>query len=213
MSTKKLTDQLSWNSIRTNFPIGTVVVNKKPVKINALQDAINDGTFDKLVQQAADELHNGDLHAVYAQLSRNLSSWLTNSKDVAYRPGMASEKLRYETLREYVDAGLKKVKVATGGNDKAYWQWSIDEIDAITEYKTAKSVYDNIASYKQKRLDPDEQADLYAEATTRQKAARQKMKELKPRTDPDTVALMEKLEAGKALTQDEAAMLLKLLQK
>ena len=211
MSTKKTTDQLSWQNIRTNFFIGKAKVDNKIVNVNALQDAIQDGTFDKMVKAAADELHNGDTHAVYAQMSRNLSSWLTNSKK---SDGVQkSDRIRYDLLRAYVDDSMKKIRVAGGNADKSYWQWSLEEINAITDYKTAKSVYDNIASYKQKKLDATLQADLYEEYTVRQKAARVKMKELKPVTDPTTAKLMEKLESGEALTQDEAAAVLKLLRK
>lgn len=213
MAQKKITEQLSLHNLEKQFFIGEVVVKGKLVKVNALQDAIKDGTLLVMVQEAADTLNGGDIHAVYAQLSRNLSSWLCNAKKASYWPHKDIDMIRYNLLKDFVTEGLKKCKVESTGNSKSYWQWSLDEIKAIDDYKTAKSVYDNIASYKQKKLDRELQSELYADATMRQKAARTKMNELKPVEDTELAAAIDKFQKGETLTQEEAALLLKALKK
>lgn len=213
MSTKKTTDQLSWKSLSEQFTIGDIKIDGKTVHVNALQDAINDGTLTAMVKDAAEQLNDGDMHAVYAQLSMNLSSWLTNSKKASYRPNAKADKERYDTLRKFVSDGLVSTRDDGRSNTKSYWQWSIEEIEAITDYKTAKSVYDNLASYKQKKLDREIDTELFEDATIRQKAARSKMNELKPIEDPTTAALIEKLTSGKRLTKAESIEVAKLLKK
>ena len=34
MSTNKITENLSWNAIKANYHIGTIMVNNEPVQVN-----------------------------------------------------------------------------------------------------------------------------------------------------------------------------------
>jgi len=211
MSQKKITKELEWKELSTKFTIGNVSYKGKSLKVNELEDAIKDGTLAKMVQEAADKLHGGDTHAVYTQLGRNLSSWLCNSKKADYKPNAANDQIRYNLLKDFVDEGMKNAKVATGGSSKAYWQFSLKEINSITEFRVAKSVYDCIASYKQKYVDKDTQKEVYDELTDRQKAARVMMNSLKPAEPAVDQAVVDKLK--EALSDEEFQKILSYLKK
>ena len=40
MSTNKITENLSWNAVKSNYHIGTIMVNGEPVQVNQLQNEI-----------------------------------------------------------------------------------------------------------------------------------------------------------------------------
>lgn len=146
----KITENLKWQSLKENFFIGSVKVDGKLVAVNNLDTAIEDGTIDALLLDCANELHDGDVYSALLAWSRNLSSQQTNMKK-DYHPDAKQDWSRYNSLRTFVDKKMAEVKGSTAnGNAKAYWEYTMEEINALTDAKTIKSVYDNMRSKKSK---------------------------------------------------------------
>lgn len=148
--TTRITENLNWQSLKENFFIGNVKVDGKYVAVNNLDVAIEDGTIEALVVECANELHEGNLYAAYLAWNRNLSSQQTNMKK-GYNPDAEQDWMRFNSLRAYVTKRMAEIKgEANNGNSKAYWEYTMEEIEALTDAKTIKSVYDNMRSKKSK---------------------------------------------------------------
>lgn len=221
MAINKTTRELSMQELTRAFYIGTITVNGVVTKVNELETAIQNGTILALIKECADKLHNGELKPVLDAMLKNLSDYKCRLYSKDFCPDRAQRIIRYNTLQEYVKslAMNEAKKVSTNKSGKAYWQWTIEDIDSVdmsseTAYRTLKSVYDNMASRKSKY--PETIEDL-EEFNTRQKYVRAKMSELKETTSKPTVpaSLLEKLNSAKAakLSAEETAQLVELLSK
>ena len=216
MSTKKITEALTWNAIREHYYIGSVrTADGKYVKVNNLQDAIDNGELLDEVKACAAKFHSGDLYAVLTQLSKNLSSQKTNMKKKAYDPNKDSEEIRWQLLRSFVDTQMSLCKSSVrNGSSSAYWSWSIEEIDAAgDDIKTLSSVYNNMASRKSKY--PEQIGDM-DEFCARMKYVSKKLSAVKkkastPTIDSSTIAKLSKGTKA-SLSAEEALQLAKLLE-
>jgi len=209
--TTKTTEDLTWQNLRENFFIGSIMVDGKEVHVDKLSEAIANGTMDALVEDCAKEYHNGSKHEVYKSMLRRLSSQLTNMNKRSFIPHKDIEMKRYNILNEYATKGRlateHDAQAAAGKTRASYWQWSMEDINALelTDLRTICSVYDNMRSKKSKEPDviaqyPDFMARLDRVSEIRSNALRlskQKKIEL-----PDTLAA--KLAKGSATTLSAA---------
>ena len=215
----RLIEAMSWQSLKEKYFIGTMNINGKPEKINQLADAIEAGELDALVKECADKYHDGDIYQVYVAWSKNLSSMQTNMKKKAYIANADIEWTRYNVLRAFVTSRMEGLKgTGRAGNSKAYWQWTIEEIEAIPveDLRTIKSVYDNMASKKSKYPELIEELDdfdaRFAAATAKYSAAKKAAKAAQISVDDSLLAKLTK--GGSAvLTKAEAQQLAEILQK
>ena len=99
--TTRITEQLNWSSYKETYFIGSrnveelvrdgngavIIENNQPKVakvskfVNELQEAIDAGVFDTLVQECAAKYHDGNVQAVYASMARNLDSQRHNMKE------------------------------------------------------------------------------------------------------------------------------------
>lgn len=216
MKTKKLIDELSWSYLKAEFIIKLNADNS--VKIDELTAAIEDGTIMARVRKCADELHNGDVYAVLANWSRVLSSMKTNMGyrvSKGYFPQRKVEELRYTILRNFVSSEMAKIKAAVNGTAKPYWQWTLEEIEAIpvSNIKLAASIYNTMQSKKSKY--PEVVAEI-PDFEVRMKAASAKYSAAKRAEKAGmTGSLVEKLAKGgvTTLSEDEVKQLQNLLKQ
>ena len=215
----RLIEAMSWQSLKEKYFIGTMNINGKPEKINQLADAVEAGELDAMVKECADKFHDGDVYQVYVAWSKNLSSMQTNMKKKAYIANADIEWARYNVLRAFVTSRMESLKgTGRAGNSKAYWQWTLEEIDAIPveDLRTIKSVYDNMASKKSKYPELIKELDdfdaRFAAATAKYSAAKKAAKEVQVSVDDSLLAKLTK--GGSAvLSKAEAQQLAEILQK
>jgi hypothetical protein len=151
MGTIRITESLKWQALEARYYIGNVVVDGKSRFVNALKDAIDDGSFEKLVQECADELHEGNLYEAYTYVAKNLSSFKTNSKKAPANSKAKINLIRYELLHEHVSKRMKELDAGNhNGGEKAGWRYTVADAEAITTLKTATSVYNLMHSQKTK---------------------------------------------------------------
>lgn len=218
----KITENLTFNSIRENFHIGSVKVNGQVVSVNALQDAIDDGTLRGMMQDCADQLYGGDLMEVVRVMKKNMSSMATNLKKAPVQnSAVALDKKRVEMLREFLNslAGEANARRTTTSG-KPRWSWTVDEISAIPDddYKTLDSIYQNMMSFKAKYPEKIEDFGEFLQrldlVSTRRSAAKKAMKAatVNAATVETVDAVITKLQQNK-LSKAEKAQLIELLSK
>lgn len=232
MSKRNITEAMGFAALANKYFIGKVTIGGVPTDVNQLQDAIEDGSIDALVVEAAAELHDGDLYRAYAEWSRVLSSTQTNLKKATSRQNIQRDWLQYNMLRDYVTKRMSELKDSTKSkrsgsglqNKKSFWTWSIEEIEAIPldDLKTAKSVYDAVADKKSKY--PEQVLARYGDmgvylaifdaASAKYSACKKYAKEQASKVEVADSTL-SKLSKGTKVTlsQAEAAELLELLKK
>lgn len=212
MSTNKITENLSWNAIKSNYHIGTIMVNNEPVQVNQLQNAIEDGSMLKLIQDCADQMYNGDIVPVLKVMKHNLSSALCNTKKRPDTPTKFKDLTRIELMTSFLDGLVGKATVATRQNKagKAYWTWSLEEIMAVplSDMRTLQSIRDNMASAKTKYPERIEDMDDFM---VRYKAASQRFSEAKKANkqsadNGELDKLIKQLESGRLTKADKAAI-------
>ena len=212
MSTNKITENLSWNNLKSNYHIGTIMVNGEPVQVNQLQNAIEDGSMLKLIQDCADQMYNGDIVPVLKVMKHNLSSALCNTKKRPDTPTKFKDLTRIELMSSFLDGLVGKATVATRQNKagKAYWTWSLEEIMAVplSDVRTLQSIRDNMASAKTKYPERIEDMDDFM---VRYKAASQRFSEAKKASKQSTDngeldKLIMQLESGRLSKADKAAI-------
>lgn len=218
----KITNSLSWQNLKEAFPIGNMSIMesgvRKEVFVDNLTLAVQDGELDKLVVECADQFHDGDVYEVYKALSRNLSSQRTNMNKRSFIPNKNIEEKRYEILLDYVSGKMKshKATMSTTGNSKSFWQWTMDEINALelNDFRTIKSIYDNMMSKKSKYpelIESDSTFDARLAKISEMKSAATKLQ--KQGAIQIDSALAEKLAKGATkLTATEAAQITELLK-
>lgn len=212
MSTNKITENLSWNNLKSNYHIGTIMVNGEPMQVNQLQNAIEDGSMLKLIQDCADQMYNGDIVPVLKVMKHNLSSALCNTKKRPDTPTKFKDLTRIELMSSFLDGLVGKATVATRQNKagKAYWTWSLEEIMAVplSDMRTLQSIRDNMASAKTKYPERIEDMDDFM---VRYKAASQRFSEAKKASKQSTDngeldKLIMRLESGRLSKADKAAI-------
>lgn len=217
----KITEALSWQGLKDTFYVGNLSIMKdgKPFEtfIDKLSEAVADGTLDKLVAECAEMYHEGDTYEVFKALSKNLSSQLCNMAKKSFIPHRDIEEKRYVILHGYVQSKMKEHKATATGNAKSYWQWSMEEIEALepaTDARTIKSIYDTMMSVKSKY--PENAAKDTTFAARLEKISKMHSQAKKLAKAPAPVidaSLLEKLSKGAAkLTAEESAKLTEILQ-
>lgn len=214
--TDKTTKALSWEALRTSFPMGTTYVDGKAVYADSLTYAVENGLILNLLQECADELHDGNLYAAICAFSRKMSSQVHNTPLKAVIVDRATELKRVEILSKYTQELMATYgKRATSGTPQ--WAYGPADIDAITDIAVLQKVINSIA-------DPasGKQNIRYAEllgdnwkitAMDNRDYARKRMTALKNQTPEIDTSLLEKLQSGKAakLTTEETARLAALI--
>lgn len=218
-TTTKITANLSFASLRETFPIGQVKVNGQFVQVNALQDAIDDGTIKAMMQECADQLYKGDLNEVIRIMKRNMSSMLTNlKKSPVQGNAVALDKKRVEMLRTFLDSLAGEAKKAKG-TDKTAHSYTMEEIEAIdpSDYKLLDHIYQGMMSYKARYRDRiTDEAEFLARldrVSDKRSAAKKAAKKSSESAEQNAAldAVIEKLKSNK-LTKAEKQALIELLQ-
>lgn len=215
-ATIKTPENLTWNSLMTRYPAATVKVDGKPVEVDALKDAIEDGTLLAEVQEAAAK-QGVETYAVLCRMSRLLSSNLVNIKKRYDSPSKTKDLARCEMLRTFVRVNMDSINGTKATGEKAKWKYTTDDIAAIplNDVKQLKSIRDCMASKLCKYPDdlPDGFQQTYAFACERYSAAKKAEKHAPAaELSADTMALVEKLKSGKNLSKDDKAALAAVLE-
>lgn len=160
-TTIRVPENLTWKSLSERYPTTTVRVDGKTVEVNALKDAINDGTLLAEVESAAKDL-GVETDMLLAHLKKNWSSNKTNIKKGYDCPSKTKNLKRVELLIEFGAQARMGCKQVSG--KKSYWEYSKEEILAIplTELRLLKSIRDNKASKLSKY--PDELPEWFRES-------------------------------------------------
>ena len=217
----KITEALSWQGLKDAFYIGNLTITKDgkhfEAFIDKLTEAVENGTLNTLVAECADAYHDGDTYEVYKALSKNLSSQLCNMAKKSFIPHRDIEEKRYTILHGYVQSKMKDHKATATGNAKSYWQWTMEEIEALspaTDARTIKSIYDLMMSVKSKY--PENAAGDTTFTARLKKISEMHSQAKKLAKAPAPVidaSLMEKLSKGAAkLTAEESAKLAEILK-
>ena len=141
MSKTILIEALGIKNLKVNYPI----YRKGTEVINTLQDAVNDGTLDKMLQESADKNCNGDKIVAVKAMKACLASYKTNTKN-SIAAGRSIDKhiedIRIETLsnflNQYTTPASKNTKYAKVENGKAKYDVTKEEIDELVAGKTTK---------------------------------------------------------------------------
>lgn len=217
-TTIKTPMNLTWKSLVERYPITTIKVDGKMVEVNALKDAIEDGTLLAEVEAAAKE-QGVETYDMLRQMSRLLSSNLVNIRKRYDSPSKTKDLVRCEMLREFVKANMAQHNDSKAvGDGKAKWKYTQEEIAAIdlSEVKLLKSIRDCMASKLCKYPDdiPDGFQQTYAFACERYSEAKKAEKAAPAVTlDDDTLALVSKLKTGSKLTKNDKAALAAVLER
>ena len=229
----RITEELSWNSLKDQFYIGnrTVEELKKDAKgkvvlhegspivvkttrsINELQDAIDDGTLDEMVKKSADKFHNGNVDAVYAAMARNVSSTRCNLAKRSYAPNREIDIVRLDTLAKFI-ADRRGLRSPSTVPQWAYGPEEIDEIDDPAVLQKVINSISDVCSDKAFGKYSERLGENYVEvAKANRKYARERKAKLEAKAnqvDPDIIDKLVK--GGKVtLTAEQAATLAKLL--
>lgn len=215
-TTIKTPENLTWKSLMARYPAATVKVDGKYVEVDALADAIEDGTLLREVNEAA-EAQGVETYDILRQMARVLSSNLTNIKKRYDCPSKYNDLIRCEMLRAFVKANMLSINSNRSARDKAKWKYTIDEIAAIPldDIKQLKSIRDCMASKLCKYPDdlPGGFQQTYAFACERYSAAKKAEKQTSAiELDADMLALLEKLKAGKNLSKGDKSALAAVLE-
>jgi hypothetical protein len=146
--TVRITKDLYWVALRYRF-----------YTVDMLKTAIEDGTFDAMLQKCADEMYNGEFKLAIAAMRKNLSSQQTNmNKAEVVAPEAKDDWKRFNLLWDYTTKLLEAIKPTVANlpeatKAKARWQLTKEEIDLIPkdDYNTLDSIYQNMMSKKSKK--------------------------------------------------------------
>lgn len=235
--TTRITEQLNWSSYKETYRIGQSTVEElardsagkiimendspKTVKVskfvNELQDAIDAGVFDALVEECANQYHDGNVQAVYAAMARNLDSQRHNMKKRSYAPNRKIDEMRLETMVSYVNS-RREAKTRT---NEAIPQWAFgpEQIDAIDDLaklqKVINSINDVACDKAHGGYDKRLGANYVEIAKANREYARKRKAELEAKANAVDPEILAKLAKGSKVTlsADQAAQIMKLLGK
>ena len=234
----KITEELNWQSLKDNFFIGTRVVeeikrdandkiimrNGEPVThkvgrmVNELQNAIDDGTLDKLVKECADRYHDGEVQPVLVAIARNLDSKRCNLKKATYAPNKAIDEVRLETMAKFVADRRASSRTNTTGAIPQ-WAYGQEQIDKLDTPEAIQKVINSLADVCCDKPGGNYAVRLgenYVEvAKANREYARKRKAELEAKANSIDDALLAKLAKGSkvTLTPEQAAQLVKILSK
>lgn len=239
MANNRITKELGWKEMKETFTIGTVKFKGELIKVNELQDAIEAGEIKEMLQRCADELHDGDFASAVKAYRRTLQSQGCNMRSgkVAHTN---TDLVRYELLENYTKQFVTTTSTAVI-EGKAKWQYTLEDIESLAgNHEELRKLYNsmmdklskdpeaiveyfnrNLAWSKEPGLDSME-ADFFVALETksamldyRAKVERVRVlrNEAKDPVNKVSDNIVAKLQAGKKLTAEENAELLKLLGK
>lgn len=214
--TVKVPENLTWEGLDKRYPNMTVLVDKKPVHINPLPEAIADGTLLKEFQEAADNM-GIKLDDLLKRFKMNLSSRKSRTNDAPDTPDKTKTLRRVELLENFVDEARLNIKKASGKKSK--WEYTIEEIEAIPleNVRLLKSIKDCKATKQSTDLDrlPDWFDATYVAASKRysQAEALAKSGTKQVELDADGLALVQKLKNGSSMSKKDKAALVDLLKQ
>lgn len=235
--TTRITEQLNWSSYKETYFIGTrlseelardsagnVLIEKGQPKVikatkfvNELQEAIDSGEFDQLIQQCAEQYHGGNVQAVLTAMSRNLDSQRHNMKERSYAPNRRIDEIRLETMTIFVNSRREaKTRAKEGLPQWAYGQAEIDAIDDVAKLqKVINSINDVCCDKAHGGYEKYLGANYVEIAKVNREYARKRKAELEAKANAVDPDILGKLAKGSkvTLTADQAAQLLKLLGK
>lgn len=190
--TAKITANLSWTALKFKFET-----------LTELEQAIANGTINRMIEDCAERMYEGDTKPVVLALRRNLSSQSTNMKKADYiKPDNRDDAKRYQILWDFTGTLADDIKVSTvmpeGVTSTARWQLTREEIEALPrDWKIVDSIYQNMASKKAKAPDKIEETIGMDEFLVRFKMVAAIRSEL--RAQAKDTEKSEKIEASKAI--------------
>lgn len=217
-TTIKTPENLTWKGLYAKYPEATVKVEGRTVKVDALKDAIEDGTLLRDVTEAA-EAQGVSTYDMLRQMSRLLSSNLVNIRKRYDSPSKTKDLARCEMLREFVKNNMDSINGTKAVGEKAKWKYTAEEIEAIplSEVKLLKSIRDCMASKLSKYPDdiPDGFQATYGVACERYSKAAKAAKAAGPviELDDSTVAIIDKLKNGANMSKKDKAALAAILEQ
>ena len=194
------------------------------IDVESFKKFVEDGELRALIDEGAEAMHGGDTAPVIKQMIENCQSKKCTDKNRVPNSVVRSSSEANEFLLAYLKtlrepANRRGDRTGIVGN-KAKWDMTVEEIDAIDDVETLRKVKNCMASHKSKDLagiadedltDKDQEFLKVYEHTAK------RLKELKANTATVQVSddLLEKLQSGKAATLSKAqvAELLKILGK
>ena len=194
------------------------------IDVESFKKFVEDGELRALIDECAEAMHGGDTAPVIKQMIENCQSKKCTDKNRVPNSVVRSSSEANEFLLAYLKtlrepANRRGDRTGIVGN-KAKWDMTVEEIDAIDDVETLRKVKNCMASHKSKDLagiadedltDKDQEFLKVYEHTAK------RLKELKANTATVQVSddLLEKLQSGKAATLSKAqvAELLKILGK
>ena len=194
------------------------------IDVEGFKKFIEDGELLALINECAEAMHGGNSAPVIKQMIENCQSKKCTDKNrmqnSVVRSGSEANELLLaylKTLRE--PATRRGDRTGIVGN-KAKWDMTTAEIDAIDDVETLRRIKNCMASHKSKDLAGIADEDLTDDDRAFLKVyeyTSKKLKDLKTRSGAVQVSddLLAKLESGKAATLSKAqvAELLKILGK
>ena len=234
----KITEDLNWQALKDNYFIGTRVVeelkrdssgkivmkNGEPVvqrigrMVNELQQAIDDGTLDRLVLECAKEYHDGNIQPVLVAIARNLDSKRCNLKKATYAPNKAIDEVRLETLTKFVASRRTSSRAKTSGG-LPQWAYGKAEINKLETPEAIQKVINSLSDVCCDKPGGNYALRLgenYVEiAKANREYARKRKAQLEAAANSVDDALLAKLAKGSkvTLTPEQAAQLVKILTK
>lgn len=215
-TTIKTPENLTWDGLYERYPNMTALVDGKPVTIDTLPTAIEDGTLLKEINEAADAM-GVETDALLSRMMRNMSSQKTNINKRYDSPSKTKDLKRVELLMDFIRTARGGIKKTAG--KKSYWEYTEEEILTIplTDVRLLKSIRDNKASKLSKFPEdlPDWFDDSYVAACKRYSEANAQAKHgtVQVELDASALALVQKVEDGANLSKKDKAQLAALLRK
>ena len=194
------------------------------IDVESFKKFVEDGELRALIDECAEAMHGGDTAPVIKQMIENCQSKKCTDKNRVPNSVVRSSSEANEFLLAYLKtlrepANRRGDRTGIAGN-KAKWDMTVEEIDAIDDVETLRKIKNCMASHKSKDLagiadedltDGDQEFLKVYEYTSK------KLKDLKANKATVQVSddLLAKLESGKAATLSKAqvAELLKILGK
>lgn len=243
--TEKTTPALMWEALASKYfigfrmevdlkrdPQGHVILDDAghpiPIKVgknvNELQEAIDDGVLDGLMEECANTLHSGDKKAAFDAFAKRLQSKAYHQRhsDRKESSEWKHDQIMLTTLEKWLAANRPNSTGASSSASSVLPQWAYgpEEIDQITSAAQLQKVINSIADvcsnkagagvYSQRLGDNYLEVAKQNRAYARQRKAELEAKERIDEVDPD---LLKKLTKGGTvkLTDEQAAALVKLL--
>ena len=194
------------------------------VDVDGFKKFVEDGELLTLINECAEAMHGGSTAPVIKQMIENCQSKRCTDKNRMQNSAVRSSSEANEFLLAYLKT-LREPTTRRGDRtnipgNKAKWDMTTEEIDAIDDVETLRKIKNCMASHKSKDLagiadedltDKDQEFLKVYEYTSK------KLKDLKANKATVQVSddLLEKLQSGKATTLSKAqvAELLKILGK